>query len=188
MPRVLVFANRVKTVRFLYEFLKEKEQRVAMLHGKRSKEERDRAMRDFRGGKVHVLVATDVAARGLHIAALPHVVNYDFPPTITQYVHRVGRTGRGEGQGGRALSFFTRNLSLMSADLLALLESHSQMIDPNLRRLAEAASTAAEKLEDEGGAGIAAGEGIPAPPGKPTKRGMNRGLDAVDKAMRATFA
>ena len=184
MPRVLIFANRVKTVRFLYEFLKEKEQRVAMLHGKRSKEERDRAMRDFRGGKAHVLVATDVAARGLHIAALPHVVNYDFPPTITQYVHRVGRTGRGEGQGGRALSFFTRNLALMSADLLALLESHGQMIDPNLRRLAEAASTAAGKLEDEGGAGGAS----PAPPGKPTKRGMNRGLDAVDKAMRATLA
>ena len=93
-PRVLVFANRVKTVRFLYDFLKQKEQRVGMLHGKRNKDERDRAMRDFRGGKVSVLVATDVAARGLHISALPHVVCYDFPPTITQYVHRVGRTGR----------------------------------------------------------------------------------------------
>ena len=187
-PRVLIFANRVKTVRFLYDFLKQKEQRVGMLHGKRNKDERDRAMRDFRGGKVSVLVATDVAARGLHISALPHVVCYDFPPTITQYVHRVGRTGRGEGQGGRALSFFTRNLAVMSADLVALLDAHSQTVDPNLRRLAEAAATAAGKLKAEGSDGGSGAEPTrPADSGKGrrSKRAGNRGLDAVDKAMRA---
>jgi superfamily II DNA/RNA helicase len=62
--------------------------RAALLHGERSQEEREAALADFRAGKVAVLVATDVAARGLHIRGLPYVVNYDFPPNLETYVHR----------------------------------------------------------------------------------------------------
>lgn len=87
-PRVLVFANRVRTVRFLHDLLAGQGRRVAVLHGERSQAERDAALADFRAGKAQVLVASDVAARGLHIRNLPYVVNYDFPGNLEQYIHR----------------------------------------------------------------------------------------------------
>ena len=67
--------------------------KVTSLHGKRSQHERTSALNSFKAGKVQVLVATDVAARGLHIPRLPYIVNYDFPGNLETYVHRVGRTG-----------------------------------------------------------------------------------------------
>lgn len=78
-------------------------------------------MRDFRSGKAPVMVATDVAARGLHIRGLPFIVNYDFPSRLEPYVHRVGRTGR-LASDGHAFSFFTRNLAPLAAPLIDLLQ------------------------------------------------------------------
>jgi ATP-dependent RNA helicase RhlE len=79
---------------------------VAVIHGNKSQGARSRALADFRAGRVAVLVATDIAARGLDIAQLPLVVNYDLPLAADDYVHRVGRTGRA-GVAGRAVSFVT---------------------------------------------------------------------------------
>ena len=79
------------------------------------------AMRDFRSGKAQVLVATDVASRGLHIRGLPYIVSYDFPSRLDTYVHRVGRTGR-LAASGHAFSFFTRNLAPLAAPLTLLLQ------------------------------------------------------------------
>ena len=76
---------------------------------------------EFRSGKVQVLVATDVAARGLHIRGLPYVVNYDFPPTLEQYIHRAGRAGR-LASNGHCYSFFTRNFAPLAQPLLELLQ------------------------------------------------------------------
>ena len=70
-------------MRFLAKLLRD-DYRVAALHGERSQEEREAAVADFRSGKAQVLVATDVAGRGLHIKALPFVVNYDFPSNLEQ--------------------------------------------------------------------------------------------------------
>ena len=67
--------------------------------------EREEALRDFKTGKMPILVATAVAARGLDIKGVAHVVNYDLPKTIDEYVHRIGRTGR-VGNTGKATSFF----------------------------------------------------------------------------------
>jgi ATP-dependent RNA helicase RhlE len=67
--------------------------KVASLHGKRSQHERTSALNSFKSGKVQILVATDVAARGLHVPRLPYIVNYDFPGNLETYIHRVGRTG-----------------------------------------------------------------------------------------------
>ena len=79
------------------------------------------AMLAFRSGKAQVLVATDVAARGLHIRGLPYVVNYDFPSNLEQYIHRAGRTGR-LAADGHCYSFFTRNLAALAQPLLGLLQ------------------------------------------------------------------
>jgi ATP-dependent RNA helicase RhlE len=80
--------------------------RTAVIHGNKSQGARNRALGDFKAGRVNVLVATDIAARGLDIAQLPLVINYDLPHVAEDYVHRVGRTGRA-GRAGRAVSLVT---------------------------------------------------------------------------------
>ena len=74
----------------------------------REQREREEALRDFKTGRARVLVATSVAARGLDISGVEHVINYDMPSSIEDYVHRIGRTGRC-GNIGRATSFFDAN-------------------------------------------------------------------------------
>ncbi|HSP77297.1 MAG TPA: DEAD/DEAH box helicase, partial [Myxococcaceae bacterium] len=89
--------------------------RAEALHGGLSQEQRDRVMRRFKAGTVELLVATDVAARGLHIDGLSHVINYDVPGSPEAYVHRIGRTGRA-GREGVALTFAgTREHRLLQA-------------------------------------------------------------------------
>lgn len=78
------------------------------LYRDREQREREIALRDFRSGKCPVLVATSVAARGLDIESVQHVINFDLPSTIEEYVHRIGRTGRC-GNTGKAVGFFDNN-------------------------------------------------------------------------------
>jgi ATP-dependent RNA helicase RhlE len=79
---------------------------TATLHSNRSQNQRLRALKDFRSGAVRVLVATDIAARGIDVDGISHVVNYDFPKHPEDYVHRIGRTGRAKAVGD-AISFVT---------------------------------------------------------------------------------
>lgn len=147
--RVLVFCNRIKTVRYLHDLISKEGLRCTMLHGQRSQQEREAAVLGFKAGKVQVLVATDVAARGLDIRRLPYVVSYDFPSNLETYIHRVGRTGR-LSANGHSFSFFTRNLAKLAGPLMTLLQEHGQTIDPNLQQLAVAWSEAVKKAGDEG--------------------------------------
>ena len=80
----------------------------AAIHGNKSQAARTRALNDFKQGRVRILVATDIAARGLDIVELPHVVNYELPHVPEDYVHRIGRTGRA-GSPGRAVSLVSRD-------------------------------------------------------------------------------
>ena len=94
MKQVLVFvATRIGANRLAYQLNREGVHATA-IHGDRSQVERMQALEEFKAGKVGVLVATDVAARGLDIEELPHVVNFDLPNSPDDYVHRIGRTGR----------------------------------------------------------------------------------------------
>ena len=148
-PKILIFANRIKTVKYIARELRGQNKKVAEIHGDKSQEEREAAIRDFKGGKFNILVASDVASRGLHVKNLAYVVNYDFPSNLETYVHRVGRTGRVDAQG-HAFSFFTRSLAPIASPLIALLESHEQEIDPNLVKLAESYKIVEEKLKEQG--------------------------------------
>jgi ATP-dependent RNA helicase DDX5/DBP2 len=136
--RVLVFANRIKTVQFIADLCKRHNEKVSTLHGTMKQNRRDQALKDFKAGKTPVLIATDVAGRGLDIAGLEYVVNWDFPGSIEQYRHRVGRAGR-QGKKGAALSFFTRKFTPLASDLVKLLEKDGHFVDPNLRVLAKVA-------------------------------------------------
>ena len=80
----------------------------AAIHGNKSQAARTRALSDFKEGRVRILVATDIAARGLDISEMPHVVNFELPHVPEDYVHRIGRTGRA-GSRGRAVSLVSRD-------------------------------------------------------------------------------
>ena len=88
----------------LFRTLKDRGMNVRALHGDMSQGSRDGVMLAFKGGRVPILVATDVAARGLDISTVTHVINYDVPTSPDTYVHRIGRTGR-VGRSGRAITF-----------------------------------------------------------------------------------
>jgi len=94
VSRCLIFANQRDTVDELQWDLKNSRIAAARLTSGMKKEDRVRAIRDFKDGKVHALVATDIAARGLDLQGVDHVINYDLPQQAEDYVHRVGRTGR----------------------------------------------------------------------------------------------
>ena len=102
--RVLVFVRMKDGANRLTVFLQSSGVKVAKLHSSRSQEQRLAALQDFKDGKVQVLVATDIVARGIDIDGVSHVVNFDFPINPEDYVHRIGRTGRAEA-AGIAISF-----------------------------------------------------------------------------------
>eukprot|EP00929_Paragymnodinium_shiwhaense_P099859 TRINITY_DN6176_c0_g3_i1.p1 TRINITY_DN6176_c0_g3~~TRINITY_DN6176_c0_g3_i1.p1 ORF type:complete len:383 (+),score=52.91 TRINITY_DN6176_c0_g3_i1:33-1151(+) len=104
-PRILVFMETKKGADTLCRLLRMNQFPAVALHGDKEQRVRDRVLKDFRSGKAPVLVATDIAQRGLHIDEVEYVVNYDVPKTIEDYVHRVGRTARA-GMKGTSITFF----------------------------------------------------------------------------------
>ena len=165
--RVLIFANKIKSVAFVTTLLQRHGIVAEALSSRLSQAERDGLLRRFRAGHLPVLVATDVAARGVHIDELKHVVCWDYGTNIEQYVHRIGRTGR-NGRAGTAHAFFTRALRPLAPAALQLLEDHGQPIDQYLRALAEEATREATALSQPAAptaaAAVAAAAAAAAPP------------------------
>ena len=104
--RVLVFTRTKRGADRLAHVLEKRDHSSNRIHGDRSQSQREAALRAFKAGKTRVLVATDVAARGIDIDSVSHVINYDIPEVPEDYVHRIGRTGRA-GNTGRAITLFT---------------------------------------------------------------------------------
>ena len=102
--RVIVFGAMKHSVEKLSKQLVQAGVKAESIHGNKSHSQRQRALSNFKSGHARVLVATDVAARGVHVDNVTHVINYDLPNTFEDYVHRIGRTGRGENKG-QALTF-----------------------------------------------------------------------------------
>jgi len=136
----LVFCGTRNEVDELVEALNGRGYRAEAMHGGMSQEERDRVMKKLRGGTVDLLVATDVAARGLDIAHLSHVINYEVPPSPKSYVHRIGRVGRA-GREGVAITlaeprehFLLRNIERLTKQKIAV-ASLPTVADLHARRL-----------------------------------------------------
>lgn len=108
---------------------------AAAIHGDKSQGERDYVLNQFRTGRSPVLVATDVAARGLDIKDIRVVINYDFPTGVEDYVHRIGRTGRA-GATGEAYTFFGDQDAKHASDLIKLLEGSNQRVPTELQGMA----------------------------------------------------
>src|ERR1700730_7664478 len=104
--RVLVFTRTRRGAERLSHILEARDHKVNRIHADRTQPQREAALRGFRDGRTRVLVATDIAARGLDVDAVSHVINYDVPSAPEDYVHRIGRTGRA-GNTGRAITIVT---------------------------------------------------------------------------------
>ncbi|XP_033939552.1 probable ATP-dependent RNA helicase DDX5 [Pseudochaenichthys georgianus] len=106
------------------------------IHGDKSQQERDWVLNEFRYGKAPILIATDVASRGLDVEDVKFVINYDYPNSSEDYIHRIGRTARSQ-KTGTAYTFFTPNNMKQASDLIAVLREANQAINPKLIQMAE---------------------------------------------------
>jgi ATP-dependent RNA helicase RhlE len=118
--QALVFCKTKRGSDRVGEHLERAGIKAAVIHGNKSQGARTRALGDFKAGRVNVLVATDIAARGLDIVELPLVINYDLPMVAEDYIHRIGRTGRA-GRSGRAVSLVSAEDSHLLRDIQRLL-------------------------------------------------------------------
>ncbi|XP_063490598.1 ATP-dependent RNA helicase DDX3X isoform X8 [Symphalangus syndactylus] len=131
----LVFVETKKGADSLEDFLYHEGYACTSIHGDRSQRDREEALHQFRSGKSPILVATAVAARGLDISNVKHVINFDLPSDIEEYVHRIGRTGR-VGNLGLATSFFNERNINITKDLLDLLVEAKQEVPSWLENMA----------------------------------------------------
>lgn len=139
--KTLVFVEMKRTADFIASYLSECALPTTSIHGDRLQREREEALADFKNGRMGVLVATAVAARGLDIKNVYHVVNYDLPKSIDEYVHRIGRTGR-VGNRGKATSFYDPEVDApLARDLVKILQQAGQDIPPWLEKDASSAVT-----------------------------------------------
>jgi ATP-dependent RNA helicase RhlE len=133
--RTLIFVRTKRATERLAEKLNRQGMNVSVLHGDRSQSQRNSALTAFQGGKSRVLVATDVASRGIHVDDIAQVINYDLPAIPEDFIHRVGRTGRA-GATGSAITFFS---SVERSDLARIertlqLKMRRGQVDGNLTR------------------------------------------------------
>ena len=142
--RTMVFTDTKKQADFLALFLSQKNYPTTSIHGDRLQSQREQALASFKSGESTIIVCTAVAARGLDIANVTHVINYDMPNTIDEYVHRIGRTGRC-GNTGKAISFFdTENDEdrKLARFLVRTLMQANQMVPDWLNSIADSSAGA----------------------------------------------
>jgi ATP-dependent RNA helicase DBP3 len=130
---ILIFVLYKKEADRVERMLQHRGWNCAAIHGDRNQYQRSEAVEKFKSGEIPLLIATDVAARGLDIRGVEYVINYSFPLTIEDYVHRIGRTGRG-GKKGTAHTFFTPNDKPRAGELVNLLRDSNQKIPEDLMK------------------------------------------------------
>ncbi|PWN35454.1 P-loop containing nucleoside triphosphate hydrolase protein [Meira miltonrushii] len=125
--KVIIFALYKKEAQRVEDTLKRKGYNVAGIHGDLSQQQRIASLDAFKSGEAPLLVATDVAARGIDVPLVEYVVNYTFPLTIEDYVHRIGRTGRA-GRTGKSITFFTSEDKSHAGELIRILKDSNQPV------------------------------------------------------------
>ncbi|KAL3488728.1 hypothetical protein BJX62DRAFT_227157 [Aspergillus germanicus] len=146
--KCLIFTGTKRIADEITRFLRQDGWPALSIHGDKQQQERDWVLNEFKTGKSPIMVATDVASRGIDVRDITHVLNYDYPNNSEDYVHRIGRTGRA-GAKGTAITFFTTDNSKQARDLVTILSEAKQQIDPRL----------AEMVRYSGGGGHGGGYG-----------------------------
>ncbi|XP_008805785.1 DEAD-box ATP-dependent RNA helicase 20 isoform X1 [Phoenix dactylifera] len=136
--RILIFMDTKKGCDQITRQLRTDGWPALSIHGDKSQAERDWVLSEFKSGKSPIMTATDVAARGLDVKDVKYVINYDFPGSLEDYVHRIGRTGRA-GAKGTAYTFFTAANARFAKDLINILEEAGQKVSPELAAMGRGA-------------------------------------------------
>ncbi len=178
VEQVLVFARTKRRADRISKQLDKRGFSTAAMHGNRSQNQRQRALGAFDGGTIQILVATDVAARGIDVDNISHVINFDVPPKPEDYIHRIGRTGRAQSTG-HALTFYDHE----EADYIKRIEKHTSAplervtfdgveVDEDAPNLPGSAPRAAARAKAQGGGSGGSGSGSG---GRGRKRGSGGG-------------
>lgn len=136
MVRTIIFCNKKRTVDYITTSLKRDYWPVVAIHGDKAQYERDQAIRMLKSGEATILVATDVAARGLDVKDVMLVINFDMPNDIENYVHRIGRTARGAAEEGTSYAFVTAEDKAVIGDLAKIMRDAGQEVPPELEAMA----------------------------------------------------
>ncbi|EPR62276.1 DEAD (Asp-Glu-Ala-Asp) box polypeptide DDX3X [Toxoplasma gondii TgCatPRC2] len=148
----IIFVETKRKADMIEDYLVDDDFPAVSIHGDRTQQEREEALRLFKAAKCPILVATDVAARGLDISNVTHVINFDLPTNIDDYVHRIGRTGRA-GNLGLATSFVNESNKPILRDLLNLLEEAKQDIPSFLPPLVLSCTSSSSRMGGGWGGG-----------------------------------
>lgn len=138
--RIIVFCNMKRTCDDLEYVLNRSGYGAAALHGDKSQNIRDKVLEDFRSGRRPILIATEVAGRGLDVNDIKLVINFDFPGSCEDYVHRIGRTARGNTKEGISHTFFTTNDKGNARELIRMLKEAKQMVPSDLEDMVRASN------------------------------------------------
>ncbi|KAK4939826.1 ATP-dependent RNA helicase dbp2 [Elasticomyces elasticus] len=133
--KILIFTGTKRVADEITRFLRQDGWPALSIHGDKQQNERDWVLNEFKGGKSPIMVATDVASRGIDVRDITHVFNYDYPNNSEDYVHRIGRTGRA-GRKGTAITLFSTENAKQARDLVNILTESKQNIDPRLAEMA----------------------------------------------------
>jgi len=134
--KMLVFVETKRKADELTRLMRRDGYPAMCIHGDKQQREREWVLGEFKNGGTTILVATDVAARGLHVDDVKFVINYDYPNNSEDYIHRIGRTGRKENKG-TAYTLFTPNNGAKARDLVEVLQEAKQVVNPKLLELAQ---------------------------------------------------
>jgi ATP-dependent RNA helicase DDX5/DBP2 len=133
--KIIIFVETKKKVESITRTIRRYGWPAVCMHGDKSQQERDFVLREFRNGKSCILIATDVAARGLDVEGIKYVINYDYPNSSEDYIHRIGRTGRSDSTG-TSYAFFTPSNFRQAKDLVSVLKEANQVVNPKLSEMA----------------------------------------------------
>ncbi|CAI7613205.1 hypothetical protein PCG10_003587 [Penicillium crustosum] len=132
--KCIIFTGTKRVADEITRFLRQDGWPALSIHGDKQQNERDWVLNEFKQGKSPIMVATDVASRGIDVRDITHVLNYDYPNNSEDYVHRIGRTARA-GAKGTAITFFTTDNSKQARDLVTILTEAKQQVDPRLAEM-----------------------------------------------------
>lgn len=147
--KTIIFVETKKRVDEITRTISRQGWRACAIHGDKSQQERDYVLASFRNGRNAILVATDVAARGLDVDDVKFVINYDYPSNSEDYVHRIGRTGRSNNTG-TAYTLFTNSNANKANDLIQVLKEANQVINPRLMDMASSQSRRGGRNNSQG--------------------------------------
>ncbi|KAL5503865.1 DBP2_2 [Sanghuangporus vaninii] len=133
--KVLIFVGTKRVADDITKYLRQDGWPALAIHGDKEQRERDWVLGEFKAGRSPILIATDVASRGLDVKDVGYVINYDFPNNCEDYIHRIGRTGRA-GQTGTSYTFFTTENAKSARELLTILREAKADIPPQLEEMA----------------------------------------------------